>query len=100
VNGILSSGFPSVHVAVKYLQNLDEDGIIGGRPHTITPGRYNGTQISDIGTQNNVVMHCNKMVLEALKILGLNGRSSATLFSLYSCTPFISFLDDIGADNE
>jgi len=56
----------------------------------IRPGRYNGTQTSDIGIHNNVVMHWNKIVFEALKILGLNGRSSTTLLSLYNCTRFIS----------
>jgi len=54
------------------------------------PGRYNGIQSSDIGVHNNVVMLRSKILLEALKILGLRGRSSTTLLSLYSCTRFIS----------
>ena len=40
LNGMFSSGFPSVNTAIKNLQNCDQDGIMGGSPHMKRPGQH------------------------------------------------------------
>lgn len=57
VNGMLSSGPPSVNAAMQYLKYLDHGGIIGGSPQTYRPTKNHGKQATDSGSQSIVKKH-------------------------------------------
>ena len=80
VNGTLSSGFPSVNTAVKYLHILDQTGIVGGSPQTTKPNMKKGKQVSDTGNHSDVVIHNNIMFISADKSLGRSLSSEILLY--------------------
>jgi len=67
---MLSSAFPSVMVAIKYLQNLEKGGIMGGSPQKHNPIRNSGKQDNDISTHNNVNRNRTKMDFAAVPTVG------------------------------
>ena len=68
--GMLSSEFPSVIVATKYLQNLEKGGIMGGSPHTLNPIRNCGKQDKDIGTHDRINSNRTRMSPAAVPNVG------------------------------
>ena len=57
--------------------------MVGGRPQMNKQIIYSGRQTSDSGKNNSVPIHCNKIVTDALTILGIGGVSSTRSLLLY-----------------